>query len=106
LTETIGAIEMARAAGWAAMVSHRSGETEDTTISDLVVAMGIAVVLTVATGLGRNYWKLWTSSAISNLGDGTIQVAELSSERKLKTVGKIEVGKAPKRVSFLPPATE
>ena len=40
LTETIEAIEMARAAGWAAMVSHRSGETEDTTVSDLVVAMG------------------------------------------------------------------
>ena len=40
LTETVGAIEMARAAGWAAMVSHRSGETEDTTIADLVVALG------------------------------------------------------------------
>jgi enolase len=40
LTETIGAIEMARAAGWGAMMSHRSGETEDTTIADLVVALG------------------------------------------------------------------
>ncbi len=40
LTETIGAIEMARAAGWGAMISHRSGETEDTTIADLAVAMG------------------------------------------------------------------
>jgi enolase len=40
LTETIGAIEMARAAGWGAMISHRSGETEDTTIADLVVALG------------------------------------------------------------------
>jgi enolase len=40
LTETIGAIDMARRAGWTAMVSHRSGETEDTTIADLVVAMG------------------------------------------------------------------
>ena len=40
LTETIQAIEMARAAGWGAMVSHRSGETEDTTVADLVVAMG------------------------------------------------------------------
>jgi enolase len=39
LTETIAAIEMARAAGWGAMVSHRSGETEDTTVADLVVAM-------------------------------------------------------------------
>jgi len=40
LTETIGAIDLARSAGWAAMVSHRSGETEDTTIADIVVAMG------------------------------------------------------------------
>jgi enolase len=40
LTETIRAIELARAAGWAAMISHRSGETEDTTIADLVVALG------------------------------------------------------------------
>ncbi|MEA2609316.1 MAG: enolase [Chloroflexota bacterium] len=40
LSETIEAIELARSAGWTAMVSHRSGETEDTTIADLVVAMG------------------------------------------------------------------
>jgi len=40
LTETIGAIDMARGAGWGAMISHRSGETEDTTIADLAVAMG------------------------------------------------------------------
>ncbi len=40
LTETVGTIEMARKAGWGAMISHRSGETEDTTISDLAAAMG------------------------------------------------------------------
>jgi enolase len=40
LSETIDAINLARRAGWTAMVSHRSGETEDTTIADLVVAMG------------------------------------------------------------------
>jgi enolase len=40
LTETIRAIDLARSAGWAAMVSHRSGETEDTTIADFVVALG------------------------------------------------------------------
>ncbi len=39
ITETINAIEMAHEAGWTAIVSHRSGETEDTTISDFVVAM-------------------------------------------------------------------
>lgn len=40
LTETIQAIQKAHHAGWTAIVSHRSGETEDTTIADLVVAMG------------------------------------------------------------------
>ena len=40
LSETIGAIELARSAGWRAQVSHRSGETEDTTIADFVVALG------------------------------------------------------------------
>jgi len=39
MTETISAIEMARAAKWTSIVSHRSGETEDVTIADLVVAM-------------------------------------------------------------------
>ncbi|MBE0415126.1 MAG: phosphopyruvate hydratase [Dehalococcoidia bacterium] len=37
LTETIAAIDMAQRAGWTAIVSHRSGETEDTTIADLAV---------------------------------------------------------------------
>ncbi len=40
VSETIDAINLARRAGWTAMVSHRSGETEDTTIADFVVAMG------------------------------------------------------------------
>jgi len=40
LTETFEAIDMAKRAGWRAFVSHRSGETEDTTIADLVVACG------------------------------------------------------------------
>jgi enolase len=40
LTETFEAVELAHRAGYATMMSHRSGETEDTTIADLVVAMG------------------------------------------------------------------
>jgi enolase len=39
LTETIAAIRMAQQAGWTAVVSHRSGETEDTTIADLAVGL-------------------------------------------------------------------
>ncbi|MFA5518493.1 MAG: phosphopyruvate hydratase [Spirochaetota bacterium] len=40
LTETIDAVEMAKKAGYTSVISHRSGETEDTTIADLVVALG------------------------------------------------------------------
>ncbi|MCU7886490.1 MAG: phosphopyruvate hydratase, partial [Candidatus Thiodiazotropha sp. (ex Lucinoma annulata)] len=46
LSETLAAIEMARAAGYSAVISHRSGETEDTTIADLVVATGTGQIKT------------------------------------------------------------
>jgi enolase len=46
VTETIEAIEMARKANYASIVSHRSGETEDTFIADLVVAMGTGQIKT------------------------------------------------------------
>jgi enolase len=46
VTETIDAIEMAHKAGYAAVVSHRSGETEDTFIADFVVAMGTGQIKT------------------------------------------------------------
>ncbi len=40
LTETLEAIDLARSAGYGTVISHRSGETEDTTIADLAVATG------------------------------------------------------------------
>jgi len=46
LTETLDAISMAVASGWTAVVSHRSGETEDTTIADVVVAAGTGQIKT------------------------------------------------------------
>jgi enolase len=48
LTESIAAIEMSQRAGWAAVVSHRSGETEDATIADLVVAFNAGQIKTGA----------------------------------------------------------
>jgi enolase len=48
LTETLDAIAMARAAGYSAVMSHRSGETEDTTIADLAVATGCGQIKTGA----------------------------------------------------------
>ena len=46
LTETIAAVDMAHAAGWRAVISHRSGETEDTTIAHLVVGLGTGQIKT------------------------------------------------------------
>ena len=48
LTETLEAIGLARASGYAAVMSHRSGETEDTTIADLAVATGVGQIKTGA----------------------------------------------------------
>jgi enolase len=48
LTETLAAIDMASAPGYTAVMSHRSGETEDTTIADLAVATGCGQIKTGA----------------------------------------------------------
>jgi enolase len=48
LTETLAAIDMARSAGYTAVMSHRSGETEDVTIADLAVATGCGQIKTGA----------------------------------------------------------
>ena len=57
LTETISAIRMAREAGWGAMVSHRSGETIDSFIADLTVAMGTGHLKTGAPCRGERVEK-------------------------------------------------
>jgi len=46
VSETIDAVEMAKRAGWTAVVSHRSGETEDSTIADFVVALNTGQIKT------------------------------------------------------------
>ena len=57
LTETVAAIDMARRAGWGAMVSHRSGETVDSFIADLTVAMGTGHLKTGAPCRGERVEK-------------------------------------------------
>ncbi len=57
LTETLAAIDTAREAGWTAVISHRSGETEDTTIADLVVATGAGQIKTGAPVRGERTAK-------------------------------------------------
>lgn len=48
LSETLAAVQMTQAAGWTAVISHRSGETEDTTIADLAVATNAGQIKTGA----------------------------------------------------------
>jgi enolase len=57
LSETLSAIETAHKAGWTAVVSHRSGETEDTTIADLVVATNAGQIKTGAPGRSERVAK-------------------------------------------------
>ncbi len=57
LSDTLEAIEIARRAGWAAMMSHRSGETEDVTIAHLAVATGVGQLKTGATVRGERTAK-------------------------------------------------
>ena len=57
LSETSDAVQMAQRAGFAAMVSHRSGETEDTTIADLSVAYNAGQIKTGATARGERINK-------------------------------------------------
>ncbi len=57
LTETVEAVEMAKEAGYTAIISHRSGETEDTTIADLVVAMNAGQIKTGSMSRGERIAK-------------------------------------------------
>ncbi|EKK20519.1 phosphopyruvate hydratase [Fructilactobacillus florum] len=57
LTETVNAVNMAKEAGYTAIISHRSGETEDTTISDLVVAMNAGQIKTGSMSRGERIAK-------------------------------------------------
>lgn len=57
LTETLATVRQARAAGYGAVVSHRSGETEDTTIADLTVATGVGQIKTGSVSRGERIAK-------------------------------------------------
>lgn len=58
LSETLGAIDASRSAGWSAILSHRSGETEDTTIADLAVATNAGQIKTGAPSRSERVAKL------------------------------------------------
>src|SRR2546425_9551718 len=80
LTETLAAIEMAKCAAFTAVVSHRSGETEDTTIADLVVATNAGQIKTGAPARSERVAKYNRLLAIEDdLGSETARYAGFSS---------------------------
>jgi enolase len=83
LTETIDAITLARRAGWTAIVSHRSGETEDTTIADVVVAMGTGQIKTGAPSRSERVAKYNRLLRIDGeLGDGAVYLGRAALGRR------------------------
>ncbi len=96
LTETIDAIDLARRAGWTAVVSHRSGETEDTTIADLVVAMGTGQIKTGAPSRSERVAKYNRLLRIEGeLGDGARYLGRAALGRPgmaAATAGNARVG--------------
>ena len=75
LTETFDAIEMAKKAGYTAVVSHRSGETEDTTIADIVVGLNAGQIKTGSLSRTDRIAKYNQLLRIEEMLDGTSQYA-------------------------------
>jgi enolase len=84
LSETLAAIELARASGYSAVISHRSGETEDTTIADLAVATGAGMIKTGAPARSERVAKYNRLLAIeAELGSS----ARYAGRSRLRTRG-------------------
>ncbi len=75
LSESIAAIEASHRAGWGVAVSHRSGETEDTTIADLVVAKNTGLIKTGAPARGERTAKYNQLLRIEEMLDDAAQYA-------------------------------
>jgi enolase len=79
LSETLQAIDTARTARYSAVISHRSGETEDTTIADLVVATGVGMIKTGAPARAERVAKYNRLLAIEHELAGGAYYAQASS---------------------------
>jgi len=87
LTETLAAIEMAKRASFSAVVSHRSGETEDSTIADLVVATNAGQIKTGAPARSERVAKYNRLLIIEDeLGDETARYAGFSAFYNVPTL--------------------
>lgn len=84
ITETLDAIEMAKRAGYTAVVSHRSGETEDSTIADLVVAVNAGQIKTGAPSRTDRVAKYNQLLRIEEMLDYTAKYAGMNAFYNLK----------------------
>ena len=84
LTETLDAIEMAKKAGYTAVVSHRSGETEDVTIADIVVGVNAGQIKTGAPSRTERVAKYNQLLRIEDNLDSGAQYAGLSAFYNIK----------------------
>jgi enolase len=81
LTETRAALDTARDAGWGAVMSHRSGETEDTTIADLSVGWDVRQIKTGAPARSERVAKYNRLLRIeSELGDAAVYAGKSAFE--------------------------
>ena len=84
LTETFDAIEMAKKAGYTAVVSHRSGETEDTTIADIVVGVNAGQIKTGSLSRTDRIAKYNQLLRIEEMLDTSAQYAGMDAFYNLK----------------------
>ncbi|MCT4618495.1 MAG: phosphopyruvate hydratase [Marinisporobacter sp.] len=84
ITETLDAIEMAKRAGYTAVVSHRSGETEDVTIADLVVAVNAGQIKTGSASRTDRIAKYNQLLRIEELLDATSKYAGMKAFYNLR----------------------
>ncbi|MGH3497040.1 MAG: phosphopyruvate hydratase [Nocardioidaceae bacterium] len=87
LTETIDAVDLAHRNGWRCMISHRSGETEDTTISDLAVAINCGQIKTGAPARSERVAKYNQLLRIEELLDDAARYAGRSAFPRSGTQG-------------------
>lgn len=83
LTETINAVQMAQQAGYTTIMSHRSGETEDTTIADLAVALGCGQIKTGSASRSDRMAKY----------NQLLRIEEMLNDNAIYPKGKIKFGK-------------
>jgi enolase len=86
LTETLNVISLAREAGYRYIPSHRSGETEDTTLADLAVALGAAWIKTGAPCRGERTAKY---NRLLSIEAGCGDNARYGNAHKVKTAPKV-----------------